>query len=107
MCFRQSTVTAAAARLIAGIVLVLTMTASTHAASSGGPESFARTSLLTVEQVDLRIMPFVDVQTLLAADEDSPVERSRFPMKVDFSPGNSGTWESLPGGDQIRRAGHA
>jgi len=103
MRFKQSTVAAGAARVIASIALVMTMSTSPHAAGSGGPESFDRTSLLPVEQVDLRIMPFVDVQTLLAADEDSPIERSRFPMKVDFSPGNSGNWESLPGGDEIWR----
>lgn len=67
------------------------------------PPSFITSQLLPVEEVDLHIMPFVDVAALRAEDSAASVQRSRFPMKVDLTTDNSGTWESLPGGGSVWR----
>ncbi len=62
--------------------------------------------LAPLGQVELRSMPPVDVEALLAEDaargKDLPL-RIGFPMKADLAPDRAGTWETLPDGSRVWR----
>lgn len=102
-------------RLVAVCVLVLLAPIPSPArAATGagpierGPASLTRTGLLPLDAVAVRSMPPVNVSALLEQDEANRERReipfrAGYPMPSDISPANSGTWETLPGGDRVWR----
>lgn len=88
------------------IVLVFTINGYTQISHGGKPMSFHQQGLKS--NIDYRIMPELDIQSLL--EEDARDEKAgdiawRFgkEMEVDFNLDNSGNWEILENGDRIWR----
>lgn len=91
-------------------LLVIALAAPAIAAGDVGELAWTgdRSGLLRVDTVGQWRSPAVDVSVLLKeddrnlADPDIPF-RVGFPMEVDLSPSNSGSWEDLPDGGRLWR----
>ena len=90
------------------LLALAALLAPAFAAGSAGPIAPQRPELVPFEQVGHWVSPAINLQQLLAEDranrsrKDIPY-RIGFPMTVDFTPANSGTWEDLRGGGRVWR----
>ncbi len=88
---------------VPAVAAAIPVTPSPGASSAELPVSFLHPGLRALERIDGETMPYVDVAALEAEDVASSVPRSRFPITVDLSPSNSGTWERIPTGGMVWR----
>ncbi|MGD8791990.1 MAG: trypsin-like peptidase domain-containing protein [Anaerolineae bacterium] len=97
-----------AALLSLGLLLVLAApyTSADQGGQSSLPEGLAQGGG-SLDTVAVMTMPPVDVEALEAEDEararNGLPPRFAYPMKVEITPQNAGTWEALAGGGQLWR----
>ena len=96
--------------LTLAFLLTLVLAAPVVAGSRAGELAWTgdRSRLLPAETVVEWRSPPVDVAALVSEDDANLIVpdipwRVGFPMEVDLTPGNSGTWEDLPDGGRLWR----
>ena len=92
------------------VLLTIALTGPAVAGTDAGEPAWTgdRSLLLRTDTVDAWRSPSVDVPVLLKEDDENLGDpdipwRVGFPMEVDLSPANSGSWEDLPNGGQLWR----
>ena len=83
--------------VMTGFILLLISSAVGQISHGGVPYSFSQSSRTDIENIT---MPNVDVETLIAEDEQRPKGRLRFgfEMALNVNMTNSGTWTNLENG---------
>jgi lysyl endopeptidase len=83
--------------VLTGFILLLISSVVSQISHDGAPYSFSQSSRLDIENIT---MPIVDVETLIAEDEQRPKGRLRFgfEMALNVNMSNSGTWANLDNG---------
>jgi hypothetical protein len=95
--------------LLIAVIAVFGFSTTLHAANRGAIPRSALPGVQPLDAIELREMPGVDVEALMAEDFDR--QRSRVPVAprfaqnipVAFSTANSGTWETLSDGSRLWR----
>jgi hypothetical protein len=95
--------------LLIAVIAVFGFSTTLHAANRGTIPRSALPGVQPLDAIELREMPGVDVEALMAEDFDR--QRSRVPVAprfaqnipVAFSTANSGTWETLSDGSRLWR----